>query len=197
MFAYTYEIVGVDVDARSMEIHYESPGRPAVNVGARLPFVGESLDQVAAMYAPIGFWGQVDAPVEVPNVGASGAFSPDSVAPDTLGTAKQRKLAELAAKRYAFETGGVNLNGTTFSTDRQTQATITGALVGMSNGMLQSIDWKANDTHWVTLTAAQMQELAQTVADHVQTSFSLEKTLAAQVAAAQTVEEVQAIGWPQ
>lgn len=191
---YTYEVVSVDSDARCMEIVYSSPGQQSLHVGARLPYEGETLDQIAAMYAPLGVWVDAVRPVVLPQVGATGGSTPPVI---DLATAKALKLAEIAAARYAFETGGVGLGGITYSTDRQTQATITGALVGMSNGMLQSIDWKANDTQWVTLSLAQMQELAQTVAGHVQSSFSLEKTLAAQVSAAETIEAVQAIGWPQ
>ena len=49
------------------------------------------------------------------------------VANKTLEELKSRKLADIAAARYAQETGGLALNGMTIRTDRESQALITGA----------------------------------------------------------------------
>lgn len=74
--AYTYEIVSVDPAARCMEIVYSSEGRQTMHIGARLPFEGESLEAVVEMYSPIAYWLEQEAPVVVPEVGATGVVSP-------------------------------------------------------------------------------------------------------------------------
>jgi hypothetical protein len=70
---YTYEIVKVDEAARCMEVVYASEGRQTMHIGARLPFEGETLDAVIAMYSPVEHWRQQEAAVIVPTVGTKGA----------------------------------------------------------------------------------------------------------------------------
>ena len=55
---YKYEVVAVDEAANCMEVRYESTGHAPQNIGCRLPFVGETLEGVIDMYAPISFWGE-------------------------------------------------------------------------------------------------------------------------------------------
>lgn len=73
---YTYEIVKVDAAARCMEIVYSAPGHQTMHIGARLPFQGESLGSVVAMYAPVAYWEEQARPVVLPQVGASGIVAP-------------------------------------------------------------------------------------------------------------------------
>lgn len=187
---YKYEVVAVDQDARCMEVVYTSPGRQTMHIGARLPYVGETLDAVIKMYAPVAYWMEQAAQVQSVAVGASGKVGD---APITLESAKANKLAEIAAWRYARETAGVKVNGATISLDRQSQAQLSGAYTAIKNGLLTSVDWKAADGVWVTLTAAQMESLMQTAAKHIQACFDAEKALAQKVAAAQTIEDVDAV----
>ena len=73
---YTYEIISVDEAARCMEVVYSSEGRETMHIGARLPFVGEDLEQIIRMYAPIAYWEERERAVQVPQVGASGTVAP-------------------------------------------------------------------------------------------------------------------------
>lgn len=73
---YTYEIIKVDQDARCMEVVYSSEGNPTMHVGARLPFEGEALEDVIAMFAPVPYWESLKTPVVVPAVGTTGVLSP-------------------------------------------------------------------------------------------------------------------------
>ena len=84
-------------------------------------------------------------------------------------------LDEIAAKRYAVETGGLTFpGGMCIGTDRQDQAIITGAVSAIQLG--QSIfDWKGADGTWITLTDKQIVQIGATVAAHVQACFSAEK----------------------
>lgn len=73
---YSYTVAAVDPAARCMEIVYESEGRQTMRIGARLPFVGEILEDVVRAYAPIRFWEEQELSVVVPQVGATGVIVP-------------------------------------------------------------------------------------------------------------------------
>lgn len=73
---YTYKIISVDQAARCMEVVYEAEGHPTMHIGARLPYEGEALDSIVAQYAPVAYWQELQRPVVVPQVGATGVVSP-------------------------------------------------------------------------------------------------------------------------
>lgn len=116
------------------------------------------------------------------------------VVPPTLEEAKALKLAELATARYREETGGIIVGGVTIATDRESQAMLTGAYVSLKQGLVEAVNWKGDDG-WVPSTLAEIEPIAQAVGQHVQACFTREKGLAAQVTAATTAEEVNAIVW--
>jgi hypothetical protein len=72
---YTYEIIAVDEAARCMEVVYTSPTHGVMHVGARLPFEGETVEQVVIMFAPVQEWRLRDLAVIVPEVGTSGELT--------------------------------------------------------------------------------------------------------------------------
>lgn len=56
---YNYRIIRVDEGNKVMEIRYtplEPSGLGEYTVGARLPYVGEPIESVVQMYAPVGVW---------------------------------------------------------------------------------------------------------------------------------------------
>ncbi|MEN6402942.1 MAG: DUF4376 domain-containing protein, partial [Armatimonadia bacterium] len=95
------------------------------------------------------------------------------------------------------ETSGVVVGGAKIRTDRESQATVTGAFVTLSQGLVQSVDWKAEDGVWVQLTLAEITPIAAAVASHVQACFTAERLLAQQINAAQTIEEINAVHFPE
>ena len=78
---YTYQIVSVDEAARCMEVVYSSEGRQTMHIGARLPYEGETLESVVAMYSPVAYWQQQEMPVVLPTVGTTGTITPIEAAP--------------------------------------------------------------------------------------------------------------------
>jgi hypothetical protein len=74
--AYTYEIVKVDEAARCMEIVYTADGHETMRVGARLPYDGETLEQIIEMFSPVAYWEEKQRPVVLPTVGATGSITP-------------------------------------------------------------------------------------------------------------------------
>lgn len=191
---YTYEVI--QSTAQGMTLRYTSPGRAPVTMGTHAPTPQESVDAIAWQYSPLAMWAAQDAERVVVPVGTTGAFTPPVPEPVTLASAKAAKLAELAAWRYEKEVGGVVLLGARIKTDRESQATVNSAFTSLSQGFITSIDWKADGGVWIQLGLAQITPIAQAVAMHVQSCFTAEKALAAEIAALTTIEAVQAFTFP-
>ena len=74
---YTYTVVSVDETARCMEVVYSAEGHQTMHISARLPYEGETLKQVIAMYAPVSYWEEKTRIVVPPAVGTSGVIEPE------------------------------------------------------------------------------------------------------------------------
>ena len=116
---------------------------------------------------------------------------PDPV-PMTLDDFKTQKKAEIAAMRYEAEIAGTVVNAVTIDTGRDSQALITGAAVAAMLDDDYSLNWKT-ESGFIHLTAPEIIAVAQAVRAHVQLCFDREGELVAQVDAAQTAEELDAI----
>jgi hypothetical protein len=104
---YTYEIIAVDEAARCMEIVYSAQGRQPMHVGARLPYEGESVEQVVSAYAPVAFWQEQDRAVQVPQVGLSGEIDPVAPAPaETIDEWRSRAVVSRFQARAALHEAG-------------------------------------------------------------------------------------------
>lgn len=77
--AYMFEVVAVDEQARCMEVVYTAPGHATHHIGARLPFEGETLEQIVKMYSPVALWEEKLRNISPPVVGAVGTIEPDPV----------------------------------------------------------------------------------------------------------------------
>ncbi len=184
---YTYEVT--ESSEFGAVLLYKSPGYPDMLIGVHTPREGENPDDIAEMYAPHAAWIERDV-VRVPmEVGATGTYVPPEPAsvpadPRTpLRQAKDRKLAEIATWRYAQEVGGMNFRETRIPTDRASQASITRAYVSLSQGLIESMDLKLGNGHWMSLDLPEIQVLATLLEEHVQSCFTAERNLAAQVEA--------------
>ena len=197
MIPYTYTVV--EADENGTVLRYESPGREPILRGIVTPTEFESLDHLAQQYAPIPEWLAADAQRVVPAVGTTGVFVPPAPPADTrtpLQKAKDAKLALVADWRYREEVKGVMVGGAKIQTDRESQATISSALVTLREGILGVIEWKSTTGQFVNLGINEVTAIATAVARHVQACFSAEAALVTQVNAATTVEEVEAVSIP-
>ena len=117
----------------------------------------------------------------------------------TLPDAITEKLALLAAKRYAVEVGGIVVGGEEVRTDRQSQALLNAAYVGLRDGFQTTVDWKNTNGVFVTLTLAQITPIAQAVFAHVQNCFTNESRHADTIKALTSTAAVEAYdfssGW--
>ena len=113
---------------------------------------------------------------------------------EILAAAKAAKKSEIAAARYASEVAGVTVGGVVVRTDRESQALITGAALKAIQDAEYTCTWKA-EGGFLELTAVQILAIADAVRAHVQGCFDLEAAKCAQIDAAQTVEDVEAVTW--
>lgn len=190
---YSYEIVFVDAPSKCMVVKYTAEGFPPMQISTRLPYEGEDVEAVIHQYAPVNLWVLSKTPVVAPKTGTKGEFKVPEPPPLTLETAKAAKKAEIADWRWQREVSGVNVGGTKIRTDRESQAQITSTLTSLEQGLLTSVDFKAQDGSWIKLTLDEVKAVARAVAQHVQQSFTIERQLVEMVDAAETIEEVQAI----
>ena len=103
--------------------------------------------------------------------------------------------------RYQREVQGLTLSdGTAIRTDRESQATLTGAYVFSQLHPAVPVDWKGA-SGWVQLTAEQIAQMAAAVGQHVQALFSAER---AHYEAIESLTSLQAVAgydvfarWPE
>lgn len=150
--------------------------------------------------AAAGLW-HVDASSQAALDAAAKDYLANTYQSERLGRLKAEKLAALAARRYAVETGGMTLpDGTKVATDRESQALITGAYSGVAAGAVTgNVIFKAL-SGWATMNPAQLKALFAMVTQHVQACFNREGVLAAQINAATDQAALDAVditsGWP-
>ena len=88
---YTYEIIKVDEAARCMEIVYTAEGYQTLHIGARLPYEGETLEDIVKMYAPVRYWEEQNTPVVTVNPGQTGSVQ---ILPPIVPSAAEIALAQ-------------------------------------------------------------------------------------------------------
>jgi hypothetical protein len=114
----------------------------------------------------------------------------------TLDTAQQRNdtlIPALAAYRYEVENGGITVSGVSVQTDRESRGNLTAARILAKEDPAYSTTWKTGGG-FVTLDAATILTIAQTVHDHVQKAFNVEAAVTAEIEAGTltSVEQVHA-----
>lgn len=120
-------------------------------------------------------------------------YSPDEVA-GILEAAKSAKRAEIAAARWEAETAGIDVNGFTVRTDRESQALITGAALQAIVDYDYECRWKTSEG-FVHLSAEQIKYIAQLVRLHVQGCFDREAELCGLIDKAESPDELGGIAW--
>jgi hypothetical protein len=99
----------------------------------------------------------------------------------TLADLKAAALAQLAARRWQVETSGVTVAGALIATDRESQATLNGALTYLSLGLQASVKWKTETGTFVDADLMTIRGFASAVGQHVQACFAREAELAAAI----------------
>jgi hypothetical protein len=117
---------------------------------------------------------------------------------DTLEASRDRTWTRIKQARDVAEAADFTWGGSAFQADK---ARITGAtqlaLLAEMAGQPYSIDWTLSDNSVRTLDAGDMIAVGVALGQHVADAFETGRQLRAQIAAATTIAELNAIGWPQ
>ncbi len=108
--------------------------------------------------------------------------------------------ARVKAARDAAINAGVTYNGNVYDSDAKAQLRVTGAaqmaqLAIAAGNTTYSINWTLANNSTVTLTAQEVLAMAQTVGTNYQTLFAKGQTLRAQINAATTQAQLDAVQW--
>lgn len=114
---------------------------------------------------------------------------PIAIDPPKLVRTHASLLAEVAAKRWQVETGGILIGGTPIATDRESQAQLTSAYTSLKGGLIANTTWKAADGNFTLVTLAEIEPVAQAVATHVRACFAAEQVHAEAISALHTQAE--------
>ncbi|WP_324009742.1 DUF4376 domain-containing protein [Aeromonas dhakensis] len=125
---------------------------------------------------------------------------PVAIDPTKLVRTKTSLLAEVAAKRWQVETGGIIIAGHPIATDRESQAQLTSAYTSLKGGMIADTPWKAADGSFTLVTLTDLEPIAQAVGAHVRACFAAEQEHNESIKALQTQDELDTYnintGWP-
>lgn len=125
---------------------------------------------------------------------------PQAPATPSLTDLKAQLTAQATARRWALETGGLELaNGVRVATGTADQDRITSVIVHAELAGIASIDFKAAEG-WIDLTLQELRAVATAVAKHVQACFSAERQHHEAIAALSTISAAGSYdittGWP-
>ncbi len=118
---------------------------------------------------------------------------------DGIFTAKPKApidhAAQVASRRYQHETAGISVDGVSIDTNRDSQALITAAALSAVMDPTYLCVWKALSGP-VTLTAAQIINIATAIRAHVQACFDRECQLLTALAEGTYTADMLDHGWP-
>lgn len=130
---------------------------------------------VAQMFDVTG----IQPPVEVGWIYDGSTFS----APP--GLTPEETIADLKSysgfKRFEIETAGIMIGGRPVNTDRASQAMVTSAWTMVQNDPNATVNWKDRDGYWSILEGPQIVQFHESVTNHVETCFSTESDISAQI----------------
>lgn len=107
---------------------------------------------------------------------------------------EERNRLEVKRRRDQAIKSGIVVNGLQIATDEVSQQRIMGAAVSAMLDPQYAVQWKVTETTFVTLSAAEILQIAQLVRAHVQACFDNEATLLGLAQSGQPFDIES--GWP-
>jgi hypothetical protein len=163
--------------------------------GARRHVGADGWTEIAVLDGWIYVAGEGEPPVVDGLTPESAVLAPEIVA---ASSRHQFLLGQLAAHRYAVETGGIVWNGWPVATDRESRANLIAAYQAAIQGLrAEAAAWKFADGRSRLLTNEQVRSMALAVLAHVQSCFDREAELAEVIRSSLIPDEaVIQTGWP-
>jgi hypothetical protein len=126
--------------------------------------------------------------------------NPIAITPPAKVRSHSSLLAEIAAKRWEVETGGITVSGVQIKTDRESQSQLTNVYAMLKGGLVSDTQWKTADGSFTLVTLVEIEPIAQAVAEHVRACFNEEQSHNDAISMLQTQAELDAYdintGWP-
>ena len=198
---YNYNVIIVDESAKVMEVVYTSVGLRDHHISMPLPEQGVPLEVVVQQYAPMYQWGLESAQYEPVSLNASGTIDMPAIEAQKeadriahFNSAEGRK-ERTAARRYDEEVKGITLSNMEISTDRTSQALLTGAVTAAQLDPNLTAKWKLKNGN-VTLDKTQLDTIAMAVRNHVQACFDREIEIIEAIDAGTFTDAMLDTGWP-
>lgn len=122
----------------------------------------------------------------------NGVWFQDYVQNDiSLEAAKAILQKRVGERRWAVESGGINVGGIMVDTSIEAQNRISSVVLNGTRVGMESINFKSPDGTFNTITMVQMTAIADAIAAHVQNCFTAEAAHCAEVAALTSLAEVR------
>ncbi|MFQ2454837.1 DUF4376 domain-containing protein [Aeromonas caviae] len=125
---------------------------------------------------------------------------PVAIEPPSQVRTKDVLRAEVAAKRWHVETGGIVVDGMPVATDIDSQARLNSAYISLKLGHINDTKWKDVNGTFTQITLIEMEKLAQAVAKHIRDCFSRENAHNEIINSLRTQDELDTYdidtGWP-
>jgi len=113
---------------------------------------------------------------------------------------REHLLEKLKEKRHEVETRGIDYNGHRFASDSESRQSVVETLEYARDQDSFSTVWKTSTGFMNDVTAADLEAVRDKIASLRQQAFDREATLATEINAAATIDELKAIditsGWP-
>ena len=132
-----------------------------------------------------GTWEQAWEVVEVPR-------TPEEIA-QRLADAKTTKSAAVQAEKVRARDAGFTVNEILWDSDQSARVSYAGVAIRLMVSPTFSTPWKASQGVWVTMDAATYAAVSAAGEAHIQSVFGWQAARDAEIAAATTVEAVQAV----
>jgi hypothetical protein len=113
----------------------------------------------------------------------------------TLDDRKAMKLTQMKNARDAEQYGGFTWDSSTFDSNERSQSVLLGMFTTAMANALPDVPYRLQDNSWRTITAADMPGIWAALQALVAGAFAQFAVLDADIAAATTAEEVDAIVW--
>lgn len=125
---------------------------------------------------------------------------PIAIAPPANVRSYSSLQAEIAAKRWEVETGGITVAGVPIKTDRESQSQLISASTSLKSGLIADTPWKAADGSFTLVTQDDLEPVVKAVAVHVRSCFDAERSHIDAINVLQTQADLDAYdihtGWP-
>lgn len=122
------------------------------------------------------------------------------VDPRTLEDLRAERWTVIRQQRDRVEFGGFVWDGSTFDSDAISQSRIQGAAqmasIAAAAGQPFSIDWTLADNTVRQLSGEQMTQVGLAMGQHIASCHAISRALRAQIQAASSASQLDAISWP-